>query len=67
MTNLTSMMDEIEMRVMGEVDRLSQGLASRVKELAERYRETLPKIERQVGLLTNKTEEHLKRMGFKWE
>ena len=58
-------MDELEMRVTGEVDRLSQRLAGRVKELAERYKDTLPKIEQEVEVLTTKTDEHLKKMGFK--
>jgi type I restriction enzyme M protein len=58
-------MDEIETRVMGELDRLSQRLAGRVKELAERYRETLPQIGKEVETLTAKTAEHLKKMGFK--
>ena len=58
-------MDDLETLVMSEVDRLSQRLAGRVKELAERYRETLSQIGHEVELLTNKTNEHLKKMGFK--
>ncbi len=57
-------MNELEARITAEVDRLSQGLAGRVKELAERYKETLPQIEREVEMLTAKTEQHLKTMGF---
>lgn len=57
-------MDELETRVTTEVDRLCQRLAGRVKELTERYRDTLPKIEQEVKILTAKTDEHLKKMGF---
>ena len=57
-------MDELETRVTGEVDRLSQKLAGRVSELAERYRDTLPQLEQKVEMLTAKTDEHLKKMGF---
>jgi len=57
-------MAELENRIMGEVDRLSQTLASRVKELAERYDETLPQIEKETETLTHKVEEHLNKMGF---
>ena len=57
-------MDELEKRVASEVYRLSQKLAGRVEELAERYRDTLPKIVQELETLTAKTDEHLKKMGF---
>lgn len=57
-------MDELEKRVTNEVDIISQKLAGRVKELAERYKDTLSKIEQEVEMLTAKTDEHLKKMGF---
>ena len=60
-------MTELENRIMGEVDRLGQTLTGRVKELAKRYDETLPQIERQTETLTRKIEEHLKKMGFTWQ
>jgi len=59
--------DELQVRVMGEVYRLSQKLAGRVKELAERYAEPIPKISDEVSELTKKVEGHLTRMGFKWK
>jgi len=58
-------MTELENRILGEVDRQSQILAGRVKELAERYGETLPEIEKETEILTQKVTEHLKKMGFK--
>jgi type I restriction enzyme M protein len=57
-------MTELENRILGEVDRQSQILAGRVKELTERYRETLPEIEKETEMLTQKVTEHLKKMGF---
>lgn len=59
-------MDELEKRITSEVNRLSQRLAGRIKELTERYKDTLPKIEQMVEMLTAKTDEHLKKMGFKF-
>jgi len=57
-------MDELSARVLGEVDRLSQTLAGRVKELAERYAEPMPEITKEVEALTKKVERHLSKMGF---
>ena len=50
--------------VREEIDRISQGLSSRIKILATRYVEPLPTIEAEVATLSVKVEEHLKRMGF---
>lgn len=58
-------MDELQSRIMSEVDRTSQTLAGRIKELAERYSETLPEIEAETKTLTAKVDEHLAKMGFK--
>jgi type I restriction enzyme M protein len=57
-------MDELSTRVFGEVGRLSQTLAGRVKELVERYAEPMPEILNEVDDLTKKVEEHLSKMGF---
>ena len=57
-------MTELEKRILGEVDRQSQILAGRVKELAERYNETLPEIEKETKMLTQKVTGHLEKMGF---
>ena len=58
-------MDELENRVMSEVERTSQTLAGRIKELAERYSETLPEVKAETKILTAKVDEHLAKMGFK--
>ncbi len=60
-------MAELQARVMREVDRLSQKLAGRVKELAERYAESMPKITNEVSELSTRVEGHLTKMGLKWE
>jgi len=57
-------MDTLENLIMSEVDRLSQTLAGRVKELAERYEETLPEIVKETEELTKRVDKHLERMGF---
>jgi type I restriction enzyme M protein len=49
-----------------EVERLTQQLAGRVKELEERYDQPLPAVEREVEALTAKVEGYLKRMGLAW-
>jgi type I restriction enzyme M protein len=56
----------IEAAIEGEVQRLTQQLAGRVKELEERYAETLPVLEQDVDDVSNKVEEHLKKMGLVW-
>lgn len=50
--------------VQGELDRVSQTLTGRVKQLAVRYAEPLPKLEDEVEILAARVAGHLKRMGF---
>ena len=52
--------------VQGELDRVSQTLTGRIKQLAERYATPLPKLTEQVKALTARVEEHLKKMGASW-
>ena len=52
--------------VNSEMDRVSHRLASRIKELAERYDETLFELEEQLKSYHEKVEKHLERMGFEW-
>jgi type I restriction enzyme M protein len=59
-------MAAIEEAVQGEVDRLSQKLAGRVKELADRYEAPLPTLADDVEKLAAKVDGHLKQMGFTW-
>jgi type I restriction enzyme M protein len=52
--------------VNGEVERVSQALTRRVKELAERYDTPLPRLAMQVADLEAKVAGHLAKMGFAW-
>ncbi len=58
-------MEALQDRIMGEVDRLSQRLAGRVKELSVRYEKPLPDMTSEVEGLAAKVNEHLNKMGFK--
>ena len=51
----------------GEMDRVSQALTLRVKELAERYGSPLPEVEGRVAEMESKVRGHLERMGFAWK
>ncbi|WP_207759633.1 N-6 DNA methylase [Xanthomonas prunicola] len=53
--------------VQQELERISQTLAQRIRELAERYDTPLPKLEDDVVALSAKVEAHLKRMGARWK
>ena len=55
---------DIRTAIEGEVERLTQRLAGRVKELEERYARPLPELEREVEAFGAKVEGHLKRMGL---
>ncbi len=50
--------------VQSELDRVSQGLTGRVRELAERYGTPLPQVLSQVDELEKKVAAHLEKMGF---
>ena len=54
----------IRAAIEGEVQRLTQQLAGRVKALEERYARPLPELEREVEEFSEKVEGHLKRMGI---
>ena len=53
--------------VQGELDRVSQTLTGRIRELAERYATPLPKLTDEVATLAARVEEHLKKMGALWK
>ena len=52
--------------VQSELDRVSQALTGRIRQLAERYATPLPKLADEVETLAARVEEHLKRMGASW-
>ncbi len=60
-------MANTEQRVKGEMDRISQRLTQRIKELAGRYSTPLPTLVTETETLTKKVDEHLKKMGFVWQ
>ncbi|GAB4330543.1 MAG: type I restriction-modification system subunit M [Calditrichia bacterium] len=49
--------------IEGEIQRVVQRLAGRIKELEERYAEPLPQIEQEVETYAARVAEHLKKMG----
>jgi type I restriction enzyme M protein len=57
----------LDAAIHGEMDRVSQQLTRRVKELAERYKTPLPRMISRVAELEVKVNRHLERMGFAWK
>ncbi len=53
--------------VQGELDRVSQTLTGRIRELAERYATPLPKLEDEVATLAARVNVHLQKMGAVWK
>lgn len=53
--------------VQSELDRVSQSLTGRIKQLAERYAVPMPAIAGRVEELSKKVDAHLKKMRFVWE
>ena len=49
--------------VQGELDRVSQTLTGRIRQLAERYATPLPQLVDEVSELSARVDEHLKKMG----
>ncbi|HRP90932.1 MAG TPA: N-6 DNA methylase [Edaphocola sp.] len=60
-------MANIERSVKTEMERISQRLTQRIKELAERYETPLPAQTYEVKLLEERVNKHLEMMGFKME
>jgi len=56
-------MTRLEAAVQGELDRVSQTLTGRIRELAERYATPLPALTDEVATLAARVEAHLKKMG----
>ncbi len=55
----------LDNEIRDEQEKLSQSLSQRIKELAKRYEETMPKIAKDVQEYEEKVENHLEKMGFK--
>ena len=58
---------KLEQDVQTEIQRVSQRLTGRIKELAERYESTLPRLSAEVAELEKKVNAHLDKMGFSWK
>ena len=60
-------MAAIETAIKTEMDRISQRLTRRIKELAERYETPLPEQTEEVKKLESRVNAHLEKMGFVWK
>ena len=52
--------------VQTELDRVSQALTTRIRQLAKRYATPLPQLTQEVEALSATVDQHLQRMGFVW-
>jgi type I restriction enzyme M protein len=57
---------DIAFGVQGELDRVSQNLTGRIRQLAERYEIPLSILSEQVDMLTARVGKHLHEMGSSW-
>jgi type I restriction enzyme M protein len=53
--------------MQGELERVSQTLTGRIRELAERYATPLPQLTDDVATMAARVEEHLRKMGALWK
>lgn len=60
-------MTNIKKAIQTEMERISQRLTQRIKELAERYETPLPQQNKEVADLEEKVNAHLIKMGFVWQ
>lgn len=56
----------LEAMIDAEIERVSQSLTRRVRELADRYATPLPALNTQVEALEARVAAHLEKMGFAW-
>ncbi|WP_299010389.1 class I SAM-dependent DNA methyltransferase [uncultured Shewanella sp.] len=56
----------LQANIVSEIERVTQQMANRVKELEERYSTPLPTLTQSVEGLSDKVEGHLKAMGLEW-
>jgi type I restriction enzyme M protein len=56
----------LDAAIHGEMDRISQALTQRVKQLAERYGTPMPQLASRVADLERAVNHQLERMGFSW-
>ncbi|MEJ6076941.1 type I restriction-modification system subunit M [Vibrio sp. 1-Bac 57] len=56
----------LQANIIAEIERVTQQMANRVKELSERYDSPLPDLTQSVDSLSDKVANHLKAMGLEW-
>lgn len=56
----------LQQEIGGEIDAISQRLTGRIKDLAERYEDTLPELKKEIASLSDKVDAHLQKMGLVW-
>ena len=56
----------LEASVQAELDRVSQTLTGRIRELSERYAMPLPKLAGELSILAARVDEHFKKMSATW-
>ena len=59
-------MHTIATAITTEMERVSQALTQRIKELAERYDNPMPQLKNEVETLEEKVNAHLAKMGLVW-
>lgn len=59
-------MASLQSSIQAEIDAISQRLTTRIKELGERYDETLGSLDKATKELEEKVSAHLKKMGLVW-
>lgn len=53
--------------IQTELDRVSQTLTGRIKQLAERYAKPMTEMTQTLQVLSEKVDVHLKKMGYTWQ
>ncbi len=56
----------LQANIVAEIERVTQQMANRVKQLEERYSTPLPTLSKSVDELSDKVASHLKAMGLEW-
>ncbi|MCF2909918.1 type I restriction-modification system subunit M [Pseudoalteromonas sp. DL2-H2.2] len=57
----------LQANIIAEIERVTQQMANRVKQLEERYSTPLPVLTQSVDELSDKVAGHLKAMGLEWD
>jgi type I restriction enzyme M protein len=60
-------MARLSAAVQGELERVSQTLTGRIRELAQRYATPLPQLTNEMATLAARVEGHLQKMGASWK